>query len=75
MVFETLAKLIADRVDCDVASITPESTFAELNFDSLDTTEMLLDLEDELDKTIDVEPDETIKTVGDLAELIEQSLQ
>ena len=37
MLFETIAKLIAERTDCKVEDVTMESTFAELGIDSLDT--------------------------------------
>ena len=48
MLFETIAKLIAERTDCDVAEIKPESRFEELGIDSLDTMEVLIKLEGEI---------------------------
>ena len=69
MVFETIAALIADRIECEVSEITAESSFKELGIDSLDTVDLLMQLEDELG--VSVEPEESIKTVGQLVELIE----
>ena len=46
MVFEAIAELVAERVEKDVSEITPESSFKELGIDSLDTVEMLMNLED-----------------------------
>ena len=69
MVFETIAALIADRIECEVSEITTESSFKELGIDSLDTVDLLMQLEDELG--VSVEPEESIKTVGQLVELIE----
>lgn len=69
MYFDAIAKIIADRTDCDVADIKPESTFAELGIDSLDTVELLMDLEDEIG--IEIELDQKIETVDDLDKFIQ----
>lgn len=69
MVFEAIAKLIAERNDCDVSEITAESTFQDLGIDSLDTVEMLMKLEDEIG--VEVELDQKVETVGDLVAFIE----
>lgn len=69
MYIENIAKVIADRTGCDPSIVTPESTFSDLGIDSLDTVEMLMALEDELDMVI--EPDATITTVGALDEFMQ----
>ncbi|HIR50187.1 MAG TPA: acyl carrier protein [Candidatus Avoscillospira avicola] len=69
MVFETIAKLIAERNDCDVSEIQRETTFQDLGIDSLDTVEMLMDLEDQLG--MEIELDQKVETVGDLVDFIE----
>ncbi|MGM9607967.1 MAG: acyl carrier protein [Oscillospiraceae bacterium] len=69
MVFEAIAKLIAERNDCDVSEITPDSTFQDLGIDSLDTVEMLMKLEDEIG--VEVELDQKVETVGELVAFIE----
>jgi acyl carrier protein len=68
MIFQAIAELIAERNECDVADVRPETTFAELGIDSLDTVEMLMNLEDKLG--VEVELDEKVETVGALAEYI-----
>ena len=72
MVFQAIAELIADRNECDVESITPETSFAELGIDSLDTVEMLMDLEDRIGAEIEL--DEKVETVGELCSFIERKL-
>lgn len=72
MVFEAIAKLIAERNDCDVSEITPDSKFQDLGIDSLDTVEMLMKLEDEIG--VEVELDQKVETVGDLVAFIESKM-
>lgn len=73
MVFEAIAKLIAERNDCDVSEIKPESTFKDLGIDSLDTVEMLMNLEDELG--CEIELTEKVETVGALTAFVEKLMQ
>ena len=67
--FEKVAQILADYKDLDVSTITPESTLADLGIDSLDTVELLMNLEDKLG--IEVELDQKVETVGDLVAFIE----
>ncbi len=73
MVFQAIAELIADRNEIDAESITPETSFAELGIDSLDTVEMLMDLEDRIGTEIEL--DEKVETVGELCAFIERKLE
>ena len=50
-----------------------ESTFKDLGIDSLDTVELLMDLEDKID--MEIELDQEVKTVGDLVKFIESKQQ
>jgi len=72
MVFEAIAELIAERNECDPSEITRESTFQDLGIDSLDTVEMLMDLEDKLG--CEIELDQKVETVGELVDFIEAKL-
>ncbi len=72
MVFEAISELIAERNDCDVSEITMDSSFRDLGIDSLDTVEMLMNLEDKLGKEIELE--QSVETVGDLVRYIEDRL-
>ena len=67
-VFEKIVETIVDAKGIDAASITPESTFKDLNVDSLDIAEMTMTLEDEFGITIELE--EGVNTVEDLVNLI-----
>ena len=67
--FETIAKLLAEAKDLDVAGIKPEMTFADLGLDSLDVAELVMNLEDELNVSIEISP--ALKTVQDVAALVD----
>ena len=69
MVFEAIAELVAERVEKDVSETTMESNFRDLGIDSLDTVELLMNLEDKLG--IEIELDQKVETVGDLVAFIE----
>ena len=69
MYFNAIAKVISDRTGCDISAVKPESTFTELGIDSLDTVELLMNLEDELGMEIEL-GDQVVKTVDDLDKLI-----
>ena len=69
MYFDAIAKIVAERTGCDVAAITPESKFADLGIDSLDTVELLMNLEDEIG--IEIELDQKVETLGDLDKFIQ----
>ena len=72
MVFEAVAQLIAERNDCDPSEITMETKFSDLGIDSLDTVEMLMNLEDKLGKEIEL--DRKVETVGELVQYIESKI-
>jgi len=70
MIFETVAGMIAEHLDCDVAEIKAESRFKDLGIDSLDTVEMLMNIEDKIGREIEL--DRKVETVGDLVAFIEE---
>ncbi len=69
MVFEKMKKILADYKEMDESQITYDSKFADLGFDSLDTVELIMSLEDEFG--VSIEMNENLKTVGAVVELIE----
>ena len=73
MVFQAVAELIAERNECDVSEIKPEMKFSDLGIDSLDTVEMLMNLEDKIGAEIELE--EKVETVGDFVAYIEKKLE
>ena len=70
--FEKIAKYLADQLDMSASEITPDTTFESLGVDSLDTVEMVMDLEDELG--VELELEEKISTVGELVAFVESKL-
>lgn len=73
MYFEAIARVIAERTDRDVSDIKPESTFAELGIDSLDTVELLMSLEDEIG--VEIELDQKVATVAELDAFLQSKTQ
>jgi acyl carrier protein len=69
MVYEKVAQTIAEKLECEASGITMETALDELGMDSLDITEIVMELEN--DFSIEIEVDENIKTVGDLVGIIE----
>lgn len=69
MYFDKIAKIVAERTGCDVASIKPESKFSDLGIDSLDTVELLMSLEDEIG--MEIELDQKVETIDDLDKFIQ----
>lgn len=65
-IFNKIAGMIADNFEVDQASITKETNFTnDLDADSIDLVEFILQLEDEFGAEIPDEDAEKIKTVGD----------
>lgn len=66
---EKIEKIMAEYKDIEAGSLAPETTFEELELDSLDVVDMAMACEDEFGVTIEV--DENMKTIGDLIAVIE----
>lgn len=71
--FERVVKVLADAKDCDKSAVRMESTWAELELDSLDTVELVMNLEDEFG--VQLEMNENLKTIGDVVAAIEAALE
>ena len=70
--FERIQSYLAAQLDIPSDDITRETTFESLGIDSLDTVEMVMDLEEELG--VDLEMEEKVNTVGELVDFIESRL-
>ncbi len=70
--FERIAQYLSRQMDVPVESITEDTTFESLGIDSLDTVEMLMDLEEELN--VDLELEEKLSTVGEFAAFVEERI-
>ncbi|MDD9147093.1 MULTISPECIES: acyl carrier protein [unclassified Sporolactobacillus] len=71
-VLERVKKIVVDRLDVDEADVKPEASFKEdLDADSLDIVELVMELEDEFNLEISDEDAEKIQTVGDVVTYIQ----
>ena len=71
-----LKKIVAEQHGVDETKIVPEARFTEdLNADSLDLVEMIMELEEAFGVEIPDEDAEKIMTVQDALNYIEQKLQ
>ncbi|APC50246.1 acyl carrier protein [Virgibacillus halodenitrificans] len=74
-VFDRVKTIIIDRLDVEEEKVTMEASFKDdLDADSLDVVELVMELEDEFDMEIADEEAEKINTVGDAVNYI-NSLQ
>ena len=62
MVLEKVINILAEYKECDPSEIHEDSTFEELELDSLDTVDLMMSFEDEFG--IQMEMSEDMKTVG-----------
>ncbi len=70
MEFEKIQNIIAEVLDIEPDDITEETTFEELEADSLDLFEIITQLEEEFGIEIPTEEADKIKTVGDAVDQI-----
>ncbi len=68
---EKVKSIIADQLEIDIDKLTMETTFEEIDADSLDIVELVMTLEEEFDMEISDEEIENIKSVGDVVKYIE----
>ena len=69
---QKVKSIIVDKLGVDEAQVVREASFTnDLGADSLDTVELIMDLEKEFDITIHEELTEKIATVGDAIDFIE----
>lgn len=70
-VFDRVKNIIVDRLDAEESKVTMEASFKDdLEADSLDVVELVMELEDEFDMEIADEEAEKINTVGDAVNYI-----
>ena len=67
-VFQAIAELIAERNDSDPAEVTRNTRFQDVGIDSLDTVEMLMNLEDKIGVAIELS--QKVETVGELVDYV-----
>ncbi len=68
--------IISEQMGADKAEITRETSFVnDLNADSLDTVELVMEFEDEFDMSIPDEEAEKIQTVGAAIDYVAKVVQ
>ena len=70
--FEKIQSYLANQLDISPDDIARDTTFESLGIDSLDTVEMVMDLEEQLG--VDLELEEKLTTVGELVEFVASKL-
>ena len=69
-----VTSIITDNLGVEESQVTPEASFTnDLGADSLDTVELIMELEKEFDLSIPDEEAEKIVTVGDAIAFIENA--
>lgn len=67
------AELLADKFDADASTMTMDTKIKEdLNADSLDVVELMMDLEENFGITISDEEATQMSTIGDIVKYIEE---
>ena len=69
-VFEKVQEIIVEELGNDAEEGKLETTFDELDADSLDVFQVISEIEDEFD--IQIETEEGLNTVGDLVAYVEE---
>ena len=69
-VFEKVQEIIVEVLGKDTDEVKLETTFDELDADSLDVFQVISEIEDEFD--IQIESEDGLNTVGDLVAFVEE---
>ena len=70
---QKVIEIVAEQMGVDKSEITRETSFVnDLNADSLDTVELVMEFEDEFELSIPDEEAEKIQTVGQAIEYIRE---
>lgn len=76
MIFEKVRAVIIEQLDVDeeVVITLETSMMKDLDADSLDAVEIMMELEDEFDIEIPDEDAESFKTIGDIVKYVESKI-
>jgi len=73
---EKVIAIVSEKMCVDKGEVSPETSFInDLNADSLDTVELVMEFEDEFDMSIPDEEAEKIQTVGAAIDYITQIMK
>ncbi len=71
-IFAKVCEVLADHTGREASEFTKDTTFESLGIDSLETVEMVMELEEELDTELEL--DQKVATLGELVAFIEDKL-
>ena len=70
---DRIIEIVAEKMDKPKEEIVPEKSFVnDLGADSLDTVELMMDIEDEFDVSIPEEEAQKIVTIGDAIKYVQE---
>lgn len=72
-VFEKVQEIIVEELGKDAEGVTLNTTFDDLDADSLDVFQVISEIEDAFD--IQIETEEGLNTVGDLVAYVEEKVK
>lgn len=72
-VFEKVKAIVVEQLGVEEAKVTQETSFEELEADSLDIVELIMALEEAFEMDIPDEEAEKIRTVGDAVKYINEN--
>ncbi len=76
MIAEKVKQIIVDKLGVDESEVTPEASFTnDLGADSLDTVELIMELENEFNISIPDDQAEQIQTVADAIKYVEDNVE
>ena len=70
---ERVKNIVVDQLEVSIDKLTMETTFEDIDADSLDIVELVMALEEEFDLEISDQEIENIKTIGDVVKYIESN--
>jgi len=72
-IFEKVKSIIVEQLGVDADEVTPDTSFEDLNADSLDIVELIMALEEEFDMEIPDEDAEKLQKVSAVVEYIKEN--
>lgn len=70
MILEKLQEIMVENLSLEKDEITLESTFESLGIDSLDTFQLVIEIEEQFE--IEIESPENMKSIKDVVDYIEE---
>ena len=69
---DTVIRIVSEHFELGNAKITEHTQFSELDADSLDLVDLISEIEDEFDISVEDEDIDSISSVSDVVKLIEK---